>query len=85
MWRNIKADCPEVDLLVSVNAGHDEEQSRALGTASPQSPEPEDDRPLVLLHHLDTHAERHGDGHQEEEEGEGGDDMSTESCLVLGA
>ena len=29
---NIKADCSEVQLLVGVNAGHDEEYPRALGS-----------------------------------------------------
>ena len=47
--RDIKADCPEVDLLVSVNAGHDEEQAGPLGSPGSEAAQPEDDRPLVLL------------------------------------
>ena len=85
MGRDVEADRPEVDLLVSINAGHDEEESRPLGTSGPESPQPEDDGSLVLLHHLDAHAEGDGDGDQEEEEGEGCDDMSAESRLILGA
>ena len=85
LWRDIKADCPEVDLLVSVNAGHDEEQAGSLRSPGPQPSQPEDDRPLVLLDHLDTHTERHRDGDQEEEEGEGCDDVSTQAGLVLSA
>ena len=54
MWRHIEADGPEVDLLVGVDAGHDEEEARALGAPRPQPPQPEDDGSLVLLHNLDT-------------------------------
>ena len=52
LGRNIEADGPEVDLLVGVDAGHDEEEARALGAPRPQPPQPEDDGSLVLLHHL---------------------------------
>ena len=83
--RDVKADCPEVDLLVSVNAGHDEEQAGPLGSPGSEAAQPEDDRPLVLLDHLDAHTEGHRDGDQEEEEGEGGDDVSTQAGLILGA
>ena len=38
-----------VDLLVVVYAGQDEEDAGPLGAAVPQPPQPEDDRPLVLL------------------------------------
>ena len=56
-----------VDLLVVVYAGQDEEDAGPLGAAVPQPPQPEDDRPLVLLHHLDAHAEGDRDGDEEEE------------------
>ena len=69
--RDIKADCPEVDLLVSVNAGHDEEQAGPLGSPGSEAAQPEDDRPLVLLDHLDAHEEGEGQGGQEEEERDG--------------
>ena len=85
MWRDIKADGPEIDLLVSINARHHEEEAGTLGAPGSQSAQPEDDRPLVLLDHLDTHTERHRDGDQEEEEGEGCDDVSTQAGLVLSA
>ena len=85
MWRNIKADGPEIDLLVSINARHHEEQAGTLGAPSSQSAQPEDDRPLVLLDHLDAHAEGHRDGDQEQEEGECCDDMSTQASLILSA
>ena len=35
LGRNIEADGPEVDLLVGVDAGHDEEEARALGAPPP--------------------------------------------------
>ena len=41
-----------VHLLVVVYAGQDEEDAGPLGAAVPQPPQSEDDRPLVLLHHL---------------------------------
>ena len=85
MRRDIKADCSEVDLLVSVNAGHDKEQAGPLGSPGSEAAQSEDDRPLVLLDHLDAHTEGHRDGDQEEEEGEGCDDVSTQAGLVLGA
>ena len=83
MWRDIKADGPEIDLLVSINARHHEEEAGTLGASGSQPAQPEDDRPLVFLDHLDAHTEGHRDGDQEEEEGECCDDMSTQACLVL--
>ena len=85
MWRDVKADRPEIHLLVSINTRHDEEEAGTLGSPSSQSTQAEDDRPLVLLDHLDAHTEGDGDGDQEQEEGEGGDDMSTQTSLVLSA
>ena len=52
LWRHIERDCPEVDLLVRVDARHHEEKSRALGTARPQPAESEHHGSLVLLHNL---------------------------------
>ena len=71
LWRDIKADCPEIHLLVSINARHHEEQAGTLGSPGSQSSEPEDDRPLVLLDHLDAHEEGQGEGGEEEEKGDG--------------
>ena len=85
LWRDVKADRPEIHFLVSINTRHDEEETGTLGSTSPQSTQAEDDRPLVLLDHLDAHTEGDGDGDQEQEEGEGGDDMSTQTSLVLSA
>ena len=52
MWRNIEADSPEVQLLVGVNAGHDEEDPRALGSSRPESSKAEYHSPFIFFHHL---------------------------------
>ena len=71
MWRNVKTDGPEIDFLVSINARHHKEQAGALRSSCSESAQPEDDRPLVLLDHLDAHEEREGQGGEEEEERDG--------------
>ena len=63
---------PEVDLLVGVNAGKDEEYARPLGSARPQPAQPEYHGPLVLLHHLDGEEERDWEREEDEQEGEHG-------------
>ena len=50
--RHVEGDRSEVDLLVRVDARHDEEEAGALGAARPQPPEPEHHGSLVLLHDL---------------------------------
>ena len=40
----------EVNLLIEVNTGNDEEYPRAPGSSCQQPAEPEDDCPLVFLH-----------------------------------
>ena len=85
LWRDIEADSPEIHLLVSIDARHHEEQSGTLRSPGSQSSQAEDDRPLVLLDHLDAHTEGDRDGDQEQEEGECGDDMSTKTSLILSA
>lgn len=52
LWRHIKRYCPEVHLLIGVNAGDYEEDTRPLCTSLQQTTKPEDDSPLVFLHHL---------------------------------
>ena len=50
--RDVKGDCPEVDLAIGVDARDDEEDARPLGAALAQPAQPEDHRPLVLLDNL---------------------------------
>ena len=49
---DVKRDSPEVDLLVVINAGQDKEYPRTPSSSRSQSPQPEYDRPLVLLDNL---------------------------------
>jgi hypothetical protein len=49
---HVEGDRPEVDLLVRVDAGHDEEEAGTLGSAGPQATQAEYHRSLVLLYHL---------------------------------
>ena len=68
LGRNVKRDRPEVDLLVRVRARDHKEDSFkddnfsdnsiavcltwSLGASRSEPAQPEDDRPLILLHHL---------------------------------
>jgi len=52
LWRNVERDCTEIDLLVRVDAGDDEEDTGPLGASLQQTTEPEYDGSLVLLYHL---------------------------------
>ena len=49
LGRDLVGGGPHVDLLVRVHAGDDEEHPRASRPARQQPPQPEDDRPFVLL------------------------------------
>ena len=49
LWRNLVVVSPHVDLLISVDTGEDEEDSRTPGTANKQSSQSEDNGPLILL------------------------------------
>ena len=49
LGRDLVGGGPHVDLLVRVHAGDDEEHARAPRPARQQPPQPEDDRPFVLL------------------------------------
>ena len=49
LWWNLVVVSPHVHLLISVDAGEDEEDSRTPGTANKQSTQSEDNGPLILL------------------------------------
>ena len=49
LWRNLVVVGPHVHLLVGVDTGEDEENSRSPGSTYQQSAESEDNGPLVLL------------------------------------
>ena len=50
--RNIKADSSEINFLVSVNTGHDEEKSRTLSSPRTKSSKTEYHCSLILLDNL---------------------------------
>ena len=52
LWRHIIGLGPEVDLLVLIDAGDDEEDPGPPGLPCEHPAQPEHHRPLVLLHHL---------------------------------
>ena len=66
--RDLESCCPHINLLVHVNAGDDKEDPRAAGSSSHEATQPEDDGPLVLLHHLDSQQEGGGQGDQDQED-----------------
>ena len=64
--------------LSPVHTRHDEEDSRPPGSSSHQPAQPEDDRPLELLDYLDNQEEGEGEGHQDQEEGDDGEESGAE-------
>ena len=46
---NVKVSDSQINLLINIHTGNDEEDSRAPGTPGQQAAQPEDDCPLVLL------------------------------------
>ena len=75
LWRHVEGERPHVDLLVGVDAGHDEEDAGAAGAAAEEAAQAEDDDALVLLHHLDGEAERGGKRHEDEHDRAEGDEV----------
>ncbi len=72
--------------LNGINAGYDEEEPRALRPALLDPPQPEDDRPLVLLHHLNTapDGEREGENDKDErDDGEQGGEEAATAVIVI--
>jgi len=59
--------------VISVNARDDEEDAGSTCSSKAQSTEPEYDRSLVLLHHLEAEAEREWEGDDDDDEGEAGE------------
>ena len=72
LWGDVIRLSPQVDLLVHVNAGNDEEDSWTSSLASQHPAQPEDDGPLVLLDHLHHPEQGHGQGEADQEEGDEG-------------
>ena len=68
---------------VVVDARQDEEQPRPAGASLLEPAQPEYDGALVLLHHLDAVAEREGQRHEDQEEGDGGQQQGAQAGDVL--
>ena len=81
--RDLESCCPHINLLVHVNAGDDKEDPRAPRSSSHEATEPEDDGPLVLLHHLHHEEERQGQGGEDEEEREDSHGHGTQARPLL--
>ena len=62
-----------------INRNDCKEQYSHLGPSSPEPPQPEDDRPLILLDNLETDTEGEGEGEDDQEEGDGGEDQATQA------
>ena len=78
MRRDLVCASPHIDLLVDIHTRNDEEHSRTPGSSRQQPTQSEDDRPLVLLDHLDAPDEREGESDENEEEGADGEEDSAE-------
>ena len=68
LWWDLILPTPHVDLLVGVDTGNDEEDSRPPGSSCQQSAQSEDDGSLVLLDHLDGEEEGEGEGAEDDED-----------------
>ena len=76
LWRNVKGLSSHVNLLVDINTGNDEEDSRTPGSSCQEPAQPEDDGPLVLLDHLNRVEEGEGEGGDDEKEGDDGHEVT---------
>ena len=66
LWRHVESQRTHVHLLVGVNAGHDEEDTRAPGPAGKKTTQTEDDHTFVLLNNFDGEAKRKWNGDKDQ-------------------
>ena len=72
LWRNLVGGSSQINLLVNIDAGNDEEDAGAPGSPRQEPAKPEDDGPLVLLDHLNGVEEGEGErGHDQDERDDG--------------
>ena len=72
LWWNFVSAGPHINFLINIHAGDDEEDAGSARPAGQEAAQPEDDRPLVLLHHLHRAGEGEGEGEEyEEDRGDG--------------
>ena len=68
MGWHVKGHGSKVDLFVRVHTWHDKEEARSLSSTRPESTQAKDNCSLVLLDHLDSDAEREGQGDEHQHE-----------------
>ena len=83
LWWDVIGLGPQVNLLIDVNTGDDEEHPGSSGFPSQHSAQSEDDRSLVLLDHLDHPAEREREGHTDQQEGDEGQHVRHKAWSLL--
>ena len=85
LWRDVIRLSSQVNLLIDVNTGYDEEDPGTAGFPSQHSAQSEDDRSLVLLDHLHHPAEGEGEGDADQEEGDEGQQVRDKPWSLLAA
>ena len=75
--------CSQINLLVDINTGDDEEDSRPPGSSCQQPAQSEDDGSLVLLDHLDSEEEGEGEGAEDDEDAGDGEKEGAETRTLL--
>ena len=75
--------CSQINLLVDINTGDDEEDSRPPGSSCQQPAQSEDDGSLVLLDHLHHEQEGEREGDHDEQERSDSHDESTDTRPLL--
>ena len=83
LWWDVIGLGPQVNLLIDVNAGDDEEHPGTSGFPSQHSAQSEDDRSLVLLDHLHHPAEGQGEGDADQEERDEGQHVRHKARSLL--
>jgi len=83
LWRHIKGEHPHVHLGVAVNTREDEKNARSLRTSGQETTKAEDDSSLIFLYYFDCEEEAEGEGHKNHEEGEEGDEESTDTRPII--
>ena len=83
MWGDLIGCRPQVNLLVDIEAGDDEEDPGPPGSSCQKTTQPEDDGSLVLLDHLDSVEEGEGERGDDEKEGDDSHEVTAEAGSLL--
>ena len=83
LWRNLIGGSSQINLLVNIHTGNDEEDARPPGSPGQEPAQPEDDGPLVLLDHLDGVEQGEGQrGHDQDERDDGEQEAAQPGALL---